>query len=76
MKRLPLLAAAALLPFAAGAEDAPLKIGCPAGSFGDILGFAAEQAHTPGLEARKIEFTDWITPNEALAAGDINADLL
>ena len=75
MKRRTVLAAAALLPFAVRANDAPLKIGSPAGPFGDILGFAIERAHAQGLEAQKIEFTDWITPNEALAAGDIDANL-
>lgn len=75
MKRRNLIAGAALLPFAARAAEAPLKIGSPAGPFGDILGFAIERAHAQGLEVRKIEFTDWITPNEALAAGDIDANL-
>jgi D-methionine transport system substrate-binding protein len=75
MYRRSLLAAAALFPFAARAEDPPLKIGSPAGPFGDILAFAIERAHAQGLEVKKIEFTDWITPNEALAAGDIDANL-
>jgi YaeC family lipoprotein len=57
------------------AADAPLTIGSPAGPFGDILGFAIERAHAQGLKVKKIEFTDWITPNEALAAGDIDANL-
>ena len=39
------------------------------------MGFAIERAHAQGLEVKKIEFTDWITPNEALAAGDIDANL-
>jgi D-methionine transport system substrate-binding protein len=75
MKRRSLLAAAAVFPFVARAADAPLKIGSPAGPFGDILGYAIELAHRQGLEAKKIEFTDWITPNEALALGDIDANL-
>jgi D-methionine transport system substrate-binding protein len=75
MHRRSLLAAAALLPLVAHAEDPPLKIGSPAGPFGDILGFAIERARAQGLEVKKIEFTDWITPNEAVAAGDIDANL-
>jgi D-methionine transport system substrate-binding protein len=75
MHRRSLLAAAALFPFVAHAGDAPLKIGSPAGPFGDILGFAIERAHAQNLQVQKIEFTDWITPNEALAAGDIDANL-
>jgi D-methionine transport system substrate-binding protein len=75
MKRRSFVAAAALLPLAARAAGAALKIGSPAGPFGDILGFAIERAHAQGLEVRKIEFTDWITPNEAVADGDIDANL-
>jgi D-methionine transport system substrate-binding protein len=75
MKRRPFIAAAALFPVLAHAADGPLKIGSPAGPFGDILGFAIERAHAQGLEVKKIEFTDWITPNEALAAGDIDANV-
>jgi D-methionine transport system substrate-binding protein len=75
MKRRSFIAVAATLPFTAQAADAPLKIGSPAGPFGDILGFAIERAHAQGLEVKKIEFTDWITPNEAVAAGDIDANL-
>jgi D-methionine transport system substrate-binding protein len=75
VKRRSFIAVAGLLPFTARAADTPLKIGSPAGPFGDILGFAIERAHAQGLEVKKIEFTDWITPNEALAAGDIDANL-
>jgi D-methionine transport system substrate-binding protein len=75
MHRRSLLAAAALLPFAAQAKDPPLTIGSPAGPLGDILDFAIDRARAQGLQVKKIEFTDWITPNEALAAGDIDANL-
>jgi D-methionine transport system substrate-binding protein len=75
MHRRTLIAASLVLPFAARAADAPLKIGSPAGPFGDILEFAIGRAKAQGLAAEKIEFTDWITPNEALASGDIDANL-
>ena len=75
MKRRGFIGAALLLPVVARAADAPIKIGSPAGPFGDILGYAVERAHAEGLEVKKIEFTDWITPNEALANGDIDANL-
>jgi D-methionine transport system substrate-binding protein len=70
-----LVAGAALTTAGAHAADAPLKIGSPAGPFSDILDFAAKLAHAQGLEVKIIEFTDWITPNEALANGDIDANL-
>jgi len=57
------------------AEEPPLKIGSPSGPFGDILGFAIQEAEKQELKVKKIEFTDWITPNEALAAGEIDANL-
>jgi D-methionine transport system substrate-binding protein len=57
------------------AQEPPLKIDSPAGPFGDILGFAVQEAQKRGLNVKKIEFTDWITPNEALAAGEIDANL-
>jgi D-methionine transport system substrate-binding protein len=75
MKRRSLIAAAAALPFAARAAETALKIGSPAGPFGDILAFATQRARSEGMEAKAIEFTDWITPNEALAAGEIDANL-
>ena len=68
MKRRHFTAAAALFPLVGRAAGGPLKIGSPTGPFGDILGFAIERAHAQGLDVKKIEFTDWITPNEALAA--------
>jgi D-methionine transport system substrate-binding protein len=75
MKRRSFITLAAALPLTALAADGPLKIGSPAGPFGDILGFAIERAHAQGLEVKKVEFTDWITPNEALAASEIDANL-
>jgi len=75
MKRRSLITGAALLPFAARAADAPLKIGSPAGPLGDILAFAIQRARAQGVEAKSIEFTDWILPNEALAAGEIDVNL-
>ena len=75
MKRRSLIAGAAMLPVATRSAETPLKIGSPAGPFGDILAFAIQHAKTRGVEAKSIEFTDWITPNEAVNAGDIDANL-
>jgi D-methionine transport system substrate-binding protein len=71
------LAAAAIMPLlpCIAAAQTPLKIGTPAGPFGDIMAFAVTRAKAQGLDVKAIEFTDWITPNEALAAGDIDANL-
>lgn len=69
-----LLAAAAALSFAAHAQTAqpPLRIGVPPGALADSVEVAARQARAQGLDVKVIEFTDWTTPNTALAAGDID----
>jgi len=55
--------------------ETPLRIGSTPGPLGDIMNFAAAQAKQQGLDVQVIEFTDWITPNEALANGDIDTNL-
>jgi D-methionine transport system substrate-binding protein len=58
---------------AAAAE--PLKVGTSSGPIADIIQFAAARAKEQGLEVKIIEFSDWVTPNEALQSGDIDANL-
>jgi D-methionine transport system substrate-binding protein len=55
--------------------DPPLKVGTSGGPVADILNFAARHAKTQGFEVQVVEFSDWITPNEALANGEIDANL-
>jgi D-methionine transport system substrate-binding protein len=57
---------------AVGAWAAPLKIGVTPGSLADSVQVAAAEARNQGLNVEVIEFTDWTTPNTALAAGDID----
>jgi D-methionine transport system substrate-binding protein len=56
------------------AADA-LKVGTSGGPMADILQFAAARAKERGLDVKVIEFSDWVTPNEALQSGDIDANL-
>ncbi len=79
LRRRALLAAlpAAALCAAAGAgaqtaSPAPLRIGVTPGSLADSVEVAAQEARRQGLDVKVIEFTDWTTPNTALAAGDID----
>lgn len=65
-----LIALAAWPVLAAAAQ--PLKIGVTPGSLADSVAVAAEEARQQGLDVQVIEFTDWTTPNTALAAGDID----
>ena len=77
MKRILTLPALVLAGFFAttaayGAE--PLKIGVSAGPYGEILTFAAELAAKEGIEVKIIEFSDYNTPDAALAQGDLDAN--
>lgn len=54
------------------AQAQTLKIGASAGVHADALHAAVADARKEGLDVKVIEFTDWTTPNAALAAGDID----
>ena len=70
------LAAAATLPFASPsfADSAPLKIGTATSPQIDALKIAVREAKEQGLDVKLIEFTDWNTPNAALANKDIDVN--
>jgi D-methionine transport system substrate-binding protein len=53
----------------------PLKVGTSGGPIADIIQFAAARAKEQGLDVKVVEFSDWVTPNEALQSGDIDANL-
>jgi D-methionine transport system substrate-binding protein len=53
----------------------PLKVGTSGGPVADIMNFAAERARQQGVDVQVVEFSDWVTPNEALANGDIDTNL-
>jgi D-methionine transport system substrate-binding protein len=53
----------------------PLKVGTSGGPIADIIQFAAARAKEQGLEVKVVEFSDWVTPNEALQSGDVDANL-
>ncbi|AOY96415.1 metal ABC transporter substrate-binding protein [Cupriavidus sp. USMAA2-4] len=69
-----LAAVAALAPLsgARGAQAGPLKIGVTPGALADSVEVAAAEARKQGLDVKVIEFTDWTTPNVALASGDLD----
>ena len=67
-----LLAAGLMSQLAAGE---PLKVGTSSGPIADIIQFAAGRAKEQGLDVKIVEFSDWVTPNEALQSGDIDANL-
>jgi D-methionine transport system substrate-binding protein len=67
------LAHLAATPSATAAE--PLKVGTSSGPVADIIQFAAARAKDQALDVKVVEFSDWVTPNEALQSGDIDANL-
>ncbi|NMJ41480.1 MetQ/NlpA family ABC transporter substrate-binding protein [Roseomonas sp. JC162] len=79
MSRRALALAAIALPAAAQAQDIgsaqrPLRIGVTAGPHAQVMEKVREIAARDGLVIRIVEFQDYIQPNAALAAGDLDAN--
>lgn len=53
----------------------PLRIGTTAGPVAQTLDVAAKLARAQGQGVEVVEFTDWVTPNEAVATGSLDANL-
>lgn len=70
----PLLAALASAgaPFAFAAES--LKVGVTAGPHAQIFEVVKKIAARDGLDVRIVEFSDYVQPNAALAAGDLDVN--
>jgi len=71
MKRL-LLAGVTAALFAVPALAETLKIGVTAGPHAEIFEKVAAITKRDGLELKIVEFTDYLQPNAALAAGDLD----
>ena len=56
------------------AQDKPLKIGVTAGPHAQIFEQVKKFAEKDGLKIQIVEFSDYIQPNAALAAGDLDAN--
>ncbi len=79
MLRRPLLSLVSALSLglaatAAPAQDKPLKIGVTAGPHAQILEQVKKVAEKDGLKIQIIEFSDYVQPNAALSAGDLDAN--
>lgn len=70
------LALALAASFSSGllAQDKPLKIGVTAGPHAQIFEQVKKLAEKDGLKIQIVEFSDYIQPNAALAAGDLDAN--
>ena len=56
------------------AQDKPLKIGVTAGPHAQIFEQVKKVAEQQGLKIQVVEFSDYVQPNAALAAGDLDAN--
>ncbi|WP_421989088.1 MetQ/NlpA family ABC transporter substrate-binding protein [Roseococcus sp.] len=79
ISRRPLILAGLALPMAAQAQDIgstprPLRIGVTAGPHAQVMEKVREIAARDGFAIRITEFQDYIQPNVALAAGDLDAN--
>lgn len=53
------------------ATPSEIKIGATAGPHAEVVEAVAKEAKKEGLNVKVVEFSDYITPNKALADGDI-----
>ncbi|GHU34982.1 metal ABC transporter substrate-binding protein [Betaproteobacteria bacterium] len=63
---------AAIVSVTASAQDKPLKVGVTAGPHAQVLEAVKKVAERDGLKVQIIEFSDYVQPNAALAAGDLD----
>jgi D-methionine transport system substrate-binding protein len=63
-----------MLAMSAATIAAPLKVGVTPGALADSVNVAASEAKKQGLDVQVIEFSDWVTPNLALASKDLDAN--
>lgn len=67
-------AAMTLLAMPAQAQDKPIKVGVTAGPHAQIMEQVKKVAEKNGLKIQIVEFGDYVQPNAALSAGDLDAN--
>jgi len=67
-----LVLGAAVVAQPALAQDKPLKVGVTAGPHAQIFDVVKAEAAKQGLQVQIIEFSDYVQPNAALSAGDLD----
>jgi D-methionine transport system substrate-binding protein len=63
---------AAIVSATAFAQDKPLKVGVTAGPHAQVFEAVKKVAERDGLKIQIVEFSDFVQPNAALAAGDLD----
>lgn len=56
------------------AQDKPIKVGVTAGPHAEIMEVVKKVAEKDGLKIQIVEFSDYVQPNAALNAGDLDAN--
>lgn len=56
----------------AGSSDKEIKIGATAGPHAEVVEAVAKEVEKQGIHIKVVEFSDYITPDKALADGDID----
>lgn len=56
------------------AQDKPIRVGVTAGPHAEIMDVVKKVAAERGFEIKVIEFTDYVIPNQALSAGETEAN--
>lgn len=75
MKKLLALTVAATLAFTAfAAGKTTIKVGATPEPHAEILNLVKDQLDKQGYKLEIVEFTDYVTPNEALESGEIDAN--
>ncbi len=74
LKKLAFAALLSLAAFPAAAQTQTIRIGVTPGPHAQILEAVKPLAAQKGLDIKLIEFSDYVVPNAALAAGDIEAN--
>ena len=72
MKKIIALAAAAVLASSLFAET--IKVGATPVPHADILNLVKDDLKAEGIDLKIVEFTDYVTPNEAVESGEIDAN--
>ncbi len=68
------LAASLVVPSAAGAQTKTIRVGVTPGPHAQIMDQVAQLAAKHGLTVKVVEISDYAVPNQALDAGDLEAN--
>ena len=67
-----LLLAVGIFVSGCGQQEKEIKLGATAGPHAEVAEAVAKEAEKQGLHVKVVEFSDYVTPDQALADGDID----